>query len=81
MPANDVHELIAWLKVNSNMATAGISTSGIHILAAFFQKRTGSQFTLERIVEVLLRGKTLLRVRLTRYSMGRIRYRWCEAGA
>ncbi len=46
MPANNLIELIAWLKANPNKASAGITTIGFRLLAVFFQKETGTQFTL-----------------------------------
>jgi tripartite-type tricarboxylate transporter receptor subunit TctC len=46
MPANDLHELIAWLKANPNKASAGISIGSNHLVTAYFQKETGTQFTL-----------------------------------
>ena len=46
MPAKDLNELIAWLKANPNKASAGITSVGYRLLAAFFQKETGTQFAL-----------------------------------
>jgi tripartite-type tricarboxylate transporter receptor subunit TctC len=46
IPANDLKELIAWLKANPNRASAGIETASVHLITAFFQKETGTQFTL-----------------------------------
>jgi tripartite-type tricarboxylate transporter receptor subunit TctC len=46
MPANDLNELIMWLKANPNKASAGFGSSGLHLVTAFFQKETGTQFTL-----------------------------------
>jgi hypothetical protein len=46
MPANDLKELIAWLKANPKRASAGISSSGFRLLTVLFQKETGTQFTL-----------------------------------
>ena len=46
MPAEDLTELIAWLKANPNKASAGINTAFIHLITAFFQKETRTQFTL-----------------------------------
>jgi tripartite-type tricarboxylate transporter receptor subunit TctC len=46
MPAKDLNELIAWLKANPNKASAGFGAAGPHIVTAFFQKQTGTQFTL-----------------------------------
>jgi hypothetical protein len=41
MPANNLNELIAWLKANPNKASAGIFTAALRLLCAFFQKQTG----------------------------------------
>jgi tripartite-type tricarboxylate transporter receptor subunit TctC len=46
MPAKDLNELIAWLKANPNKASAGVTAVGYRLLAAFFQKETGTQFAL-----------------------------------
>src|SRR5215467_1316303 len=46
MPAKDLNELIAWLKANPNKASAGIAATSYRLITAFFQKETGSQFTL-----------------------------------
>src|SRR5216684_4045624 len=46
MPAKNLGELITWLKANPNKASAAVVTSGLHLLTAFFQKETGTQFTL-----------------------------------
>ena len=46
MPANDLRELIAWLKSNPDKAsqgTAGIGSIG-HVAGLFFQKETGTRF-------------------------------------
>jgi tripartite-type tricarboxylate transporter receptor subunit TctC len=46
MPANDLPELIAWLKANPGKASQG--TSGVggssHVAGVFFQKETGTRF-------------------------------------
>jgi tripartite-type tricarboxylate transporter receptor subunit TctC len=46
IPANDLRELIAWLKANPDKASQG--TSGVggasHLAGIFFQKQTGSHF-------------------------------------
>jgi tripartite-type tricarboxylate transporter receptor subunit TctC len=46
LPANDVKELIAWLKANPGRASAGTIGAGSpsHISGIFFQKETGTQF-------------------------------------
>jgi tripartite-type tricarboxylate transporter receptor subunit TctC len=46
LPAKDLHELIAWLKANSNKASAAVFTIGGRLLATVFQKETGTQFAL-----------------------------------
>jgi tripartite-type tricarboxylate transporter receptor subunit TctC len=46
MPANDLNELIAWLRANPNKASAGIAAVGHRVVIASFQKKTGTQFTL-----------------------------------
>jgi tripartite-type tricarboxylate transporter receptor subunit TctC len=46
MPAKDLHELIAWLKANPNKASAGLTSSFLRLATAFFQRETGTQFTL-----------------------------------
>jgi tripartite-type tricarboxylate transporter receptor subunit TctC len=46
MPAQNLNELIAWLKANPNKASAGITTVGFRLLNVFFQNETGTQFTL-----------------------------------
>jgi tripartite-type tricarboxylate transporter receptor subunit TctC len=46
LPANDLNELIAWLKANPNKASAGIAGASIvKLVTAFFQKQTGTTFT------------------------------------
>jgi tripartite-type tricarboxylate transporter receptor subunit TctC len=48
MPAHDLKELIAWLKANPDKAAAGNGGIGTppHVVAAFFQKVTGTRFQL-----------------------------------
>jgi tripartite-type tricarboxylate transporter receptor subunit TctC len=46
MPANDLRELITWLKANPNKASAGFGSGGLHLVTAFFKQQTGAQFTL-----------------------------------
>jgi tripartite-type tricarboxylate transporter receptor subunit TctC len=45
MPANDLNELIAWLRANPDKASAGIITTGVHLITAILQKEIGTQFT------------------------------------
>jgi tripartite-type tricarboxylate transporter receptor subunit TctC len=46
MPANDLNELIVWLKANPNKASAGTSTAGYRLLNVSFQNETGTRYTL-----------------------------------
>jgi tripartite-type tricarboxylate transporter receptor subunit TctC len=46
VPARDLTELIAWLKANPGKASAGIASIERRLVAAFFQKETGTQFAL-----------------------------------
>jgi tripartite-type tricarboxylate transporter receptor subunit TctC len=46
MLAKDLRELITWLKANPDKASAGIAAPAFRLLAAFFQKETGTHFTL-----------------------------------
>jgi tripartite-type tricarboxylate transporter receptor subunit TctC len=46
MTARDLPEFIAWLKSNSNRASAGIPSANIRLVTTFFQKETGTKFTL-----------------------------------
>jgi tripartite-type tricarboxylate transporter receptor subunit TctC len=46
LPPKDLNELIAWLKTNPNKASAGSYVAASHLLTAFFQRETGTQFTL-----------------------------------
>jgi tripartite-type tricarboxylate transporter receptor subunit TctC len=46
MPAKDLKELIGWLKANPNKASMGVTAVGPRLEASFFQKETGTQFTL-----------------------------------
>jgi tripartite-type tricarboxylate transporter receptor subunit TctC len=46
MPANNLQELIAWLKANPDKASAGIAGVGAtgHVAGLLFQKETGTRF-------------------------------------
>ena len=45
IPAADANELIAWLKLNTGKTSAGIGSTGLKLLTAFFQKQVGTQFS------------------------------------
>ncbi len=46
LPANNLKELIGWLKANPGKASAGTTGAGSvgHVVGIFFQKETGTQF-------------------------------------
>jgi tripartite-type tricarboxylate transporter receptor subunit TctC len=46
MPAQDLRELISWLKAHPNQASAGMNTLGFRLEAIRFQRQTGTQFTI-----------------------------------
>jgi tripartite-type tricarboxylate transporter receptor subunit TctC len=45
MPANDLNELIAWLKANPDKASVGIIATAPQLLTALLRKETRTQFT------------------------------------
>ena len=46
MAAKDLDELLDWLKSNPMKASAGFGAASANLLLAFFQKQTGTKFTL-----------------------------------
>ena len=44
MPADNLNELIVWLKANPKTASAGIAATTAHLITAFFEKETKTQF-------------------------------------
>jgi len=46
LPAESLSELIAWLRAHPNQASAGMNALVIRLVAARFQKETGTQFTI-----------------------------------
>src|SRR5215470_2972915 len=46
MPANDLNELIAWLKANPNKTSVGVVASATHLLTVLFRRETRTQFTI-----------------------------------
>ena len=46
MPANDLGQLIVWLKANPNKASAGFGSSFVHLITVLFQKQTETKFGL-----------------------------------
>ncbi|MBA1914567.1 tripartite tricarboxylate transporter substrate binding protein BugD, partial [Escherichia coli] len=47
LPAQNLKELIAWLKANGGKATSGTAGpgSGAHVAGVFFQQLTGTDFS------------------------------------
>jgi tripartite-type tricarboxylate transporter receptor subunit TctC len=45
MPAKDLSQFISWLRANPGKASAGIVASSLRLLAASFEKETGTRFT------------------------------------
>ena len=45
-PANDLRELITWLKANPDKATMAVGFTSARLLATYLQQQTGTQFTL-----------------------------------
>src|SRR5215470_17540826 len=46
MPANDLNELIAWLKANPDKTSVGVVASATHLLTVLFRRETRTQFTI-----------------------------------
>jgi len=46
LPASNLTELIAWLKLNPNRVSIGRASLPSHLVAALFQKETGTQFAM-----------------------------------
>ncbi len=45
-PANNLRELIAWLKSHPDTASAAVEIASVHLLTASFQKQTGVRFAI-----------------------------------
>jgi tripartite-type tricarboxylate transporter receptor subunit TctC len=46
IPARDLAELVAWLKVHPDKASVGVNSLSFRLIAQVFQKQTGTQFTI-----------------------------------
>jgi tripartite-type tricarboxylate transporter receptor subunit TctC len=46
MPADDLRQLIDWLKANPGKSSAGFGTVAFQVVNVFFQKETGTRFAL-----------------------------------
>ncbi len=80
-PANDLNELIAWLRANPDKAlqgTSGVGSSG-HIAGAYFQKATGTRYTfvpyrgLAPAMQDLLAGQVDMMIDVPTSSLPQVR--------
>jgi tripartite-type tricarboxylate transporter receptor subunit TctC len=46
LPVKDVNDLVAWLKVQGNQASAGVNSLNLRLVAMLFQKQSGTQFAI-----------------------------------
>ena len=46
IPANDLNELIAWLKANPNRASMGVTAVGPRLINEWFRTETGTRYTV-----------------------------------
>jgi tripartite-type tricarboxylate transporter receptor subunit TctC len=89
MPANDLRELIAWLKANPGKASEG--TTGVggssHVAGIYFQKETGTSFQLvpyrgaAPIMQALLAGQIDLMFDFAANSLPQVRFGTIKAYA
>jgi tripartite-type tricarboxylate transporter receptor subunit TctC len=81
MLAKDLNDLIDWLKASPDKASAEITTVGVHLVAALFQKQTGTKFTLVPYRGVPPHCRTWLPAGSTCYLVRRTCFHWCGPGA
>jgi hypothetical protein len=68
IPANNLKDLVAWLKGHTGQASAGMNTLSLRLVATFFQKQTGTQFVIVpyraavSVIEDLVAGRTDLAI-------------------
>jgi tripartite-type tricarboxylate transporter receptor subunit TctC len=89
MPANDLQELIAWLKANPGKASEG--TTGVggssHVAGIYFQKETGTSFQLvpyrgaAPVMQDLLAGQIDLMFDFAANSLPQVRFGTIKAYA
>jgi tripartite-type tricarboxylate transporter receptor subunit TctC len=81
MPANDLKELIVWLKANPNKASQGTSGAGsaAHVVGAYFQQETGTRFQfvpyrgVNLAMQDLLAGQIDMMIDLAANSLPQVR--------
>jgi tripartite-type tricarboxylate transporter receptor subunit TctC len=68
IPADNLKDLVAWLKAHIDQASAGMNNLSLRLLATFFQKQTGTQFVIVpyraavSVIEDLVAGRTDLAI-------------------
>jgi len=68
IPADNLKDLVAWLKAHTDQASAGMNTLSLRLVATFFQKQTGTQFLIVpyraavSVIEDLVAGRTDLAI-------------------
>jgi tripartite-type tricarboxylate transporter receptor subunit TctC len=68
IPANDLIDLIAWLKAHADQASGGVNSLSLRLVATFFQKQTGTHFVIVpyraavSVIEDLVAGHTDLAI-------------------
>jgi tripartite-type tricarboxylate transporter receptor subunit TctC len=68
IPADNLKDLVAWLRAHTDQASAGMNSLSQRLLATFFQKQTGTQFVIVpyraavSVIEDLVAGRTDLAI-------------------
>jgi tripartite-type tricarboxylate transporter receptor subunit TctC len=68
IPADNLKDLVAWLKAHTGQASAGMNSLSLRLVATFFQKQTGTQFVIipyraaVSVIEDLVAGRTDLAI-------------------
>jgi tripartite-type tricarboxylate transporter receptor subunit TctC len=68
IPADNLKDLVAWLKAHTDKASAGMNSLSLRLVATLFQKQTGTQFVIVpyraavSVIEDLVAGRTDLAI-------------------
>jgi tripartite-type tricarboxylate transporter receptor subunit TctC len=68
IPADDLKDLVVWLKAHIDQASAGMNNLSLRLVATLFQKQTGTQFVIVpyraavSVIEDLVAGRTDLAI-------------------
>jgi tripartite-type tricarboxylate transporter receptor subunit TctC len=81
MAAQNLSELIAWLKANPDKASAGVGAAGPRVVTVLFQKQTGTHVTLVPYRGTSPRWRTCWPARSTSRSANPTSCRWRGPGA